>query len=67
MTGELTLSGTVLPVGGITAKVLAAYRQGIKRIIMWVPAWYHPCFCILGVALVRAFGRLLGCTNLVLL
>eukprot|EP00040_Diaphanoeca_grandis_P027169 m.154051 g.154051 ORF g.154051 m.154051 type:complete len:842 (+) comp30866_c0_seq1:99-2624(+) len=34
MTGELTLSGTVLPVGGITSKVLAAYRRGIRRICM---------------------------------
>merc|ERR1712146_303437 len=34
MTGEMTLSGTVLPVGGITSKVLAAYRRGIRRIVL---------------------------------
>lgn len=54
MTGEITLRGLVLPVGGIKEKVLAAHRAGIDKIIL--PKWNRKDLVDIPATVVKETG-----------
>ena len=62
MTGELTLTGSVLPVGGIKDKLVAAHRAGLARVL--VPARNMPDVEADVPAAVRAGLRIVPCATM---